>query len=158
MSLRVDSCPQRVPIATYAVRQRPQFNLRALRRLKIEPADAVRVGEGFVENGHIHGLEGSQAAVNIGGTQGYTAGPVVVAMGLDLIDLGALVLKQLQLRAAVQLQHHKALQLAGAMPAELAFPLIRDLARADRCPAEIVRFWPRVCKNASPKLKCARLR
>ena len=73
-------------LASHAVPHRHQLNLSAPRRLKIDPAHAVQVGDGFIENGHSKAFEGSQTAINIGGTQSHMAGPGIVAMGLGLID------------------------------------------------------------------------
>lgn len=55
----------------------------------------------------------------------------VVAMRLDMVDFYASVLEKLKLGAAGELQHYKALKVAGAVPAKLRLPLIRNVAWAD---------------------------
>lgn len=59
VGLLISTSPaQAAGLATNALPQRHQLNLRTPRCLKIEPTNAVRVGDGVVENGHFQALEG----------------------------------------------------------------------------------------------------
>ena len=66
-----------------------------------------------VENGHIQALEGSEAAVNIGGTQGQMTGTCVVTVGLGQWK------SQFRWHGSSELQRFVMLQMDGGAKLEL---------------------------------------